>query len=208
MAIAAASPLITSATIQELSPGLFAFAYRAVRQREEAEDLVQDTWISALRTAGSFEGRSSLRTWLVSILRRRIADRFRRSRPAESFEEDKLAAADGSTPAEERLGDYEAATIAAKAMDELTELERTAVTLCDVQDFDRDEARAHGCHPWPPAGAVAPRSPQARGRPRGRGAGSRAEAQRLSLVTSSTCECTPSLRKMDFRWLRTVWRLM
>jgi RNA polymerase sigma-70 factor (ECF subfamily) len=140
MAIAAASPLITSATIQELSPGLFAFAYRAVRQREEAEDLVQDTWISALRTAGSFEGRSSLRTWLVSILRRRIADRFRRSRPAESFEEDKLAAAYGSTPAEERLGDYEAATIAAKAMDELTELERTAVTLCDVQDFDRDEA--------------------------------------------------------------------
>lgn len=138
MAIAA-SPLITSATIQELSPGLFAFAYRAVRQREEAEDLVQDTWISALRTAGSFEGRSSLRTWLVSILRRRIADRFRRIKPAESFEEEKVAA-DGSAPAEERLGDYEAANIATRAMGELTELERTAVALCDVQDFDRDEA--------------------------------------------------------------------
>src|SRR5688572_33257006 len=102
-----AAPIITPATIQELSPGLFAFAYRAVRQREEAEDLVQDTWISALRTVPSFEGRSSLRTWLVSILRRRIADRFRRDRPAEVLEEEKLVAADASAPAEERLGDYE-----------------------------------------------------------------------------------------------------
>lgn len=138
MATAAAAPLITPTTIEELSPGLFAFAYRAVRQREEAEDLVQDTWISALRTVPSFEGRSSLRTWLVSILRRRIADRFRRDRPAEPFEEEKVSA-DNQAP-EDRLGAYEAANIAARAMDALTDLERTAVTLCDVQDLDRDEA--------------------------------------------------------------------
>ena len=134
----AAAPLITPATIQQLSPGLFAFAYRAVRQREDAEDLVQDTWISALRTVPSFEGRSSLRTWLVSILRRRIADRFRRDRPAESFEEEKLAG-DAQAP-EERIDAYETANIAARAMDGLTDLERAAVTLCDVQDLDRDEA--------------------------------------------------------------------
>ena len=133
-----AAPIITSSTIQELSPGLFAFAYRAVRQREEAEDLVQDTWMSALRTVPSFEGRSSLRTWLVSILRRRIADRFRRSRPVEPLEEERHA---GEPVAhEERLDAFEAATLATRAMEELTELERRAVTLCDVQDLDRDEA--------------------------------------------------------------------
>jgi RNA polymerase sigma-70 factor (ECF subfamily) len=133
-----AAPLITSNTIQELSPGLFAFAYRAVRQREEAEDLVQDTWMSALRTVPSFEGRSSLRTWLVSILRRRIADRFRRARPIEPLEEERHAA-EPAAP-ENRLDAYEAATIAAQAMSDLTDLERRAVTLCDVQDLDRDEA--------------------------------------------------------------------
>ncbi len=138
MASAAAPAIINSSTIQELSPGLFAFAYRAVRQREEAEDLVQDTWISALRTVPSFEGRSSLRTWLVSILRRRIADRFRRDRPTELFEEEKVSA--HVEDAEHKLAAYEAANIAARAMDELTELERTAVTLCDVQDLERDEA--------------------------------------------------------------------
>ena len=130
--------LITPATIQELSPGLFAFAYRAVRQREEAEDLVQDTWISALRTVPSFQGRSSLRTWLVSILRRRIADRFRRAKPAEQLEEERLAS--DQAAAEEQLDTFEAASLAAQAMAGLTELERKAVTLCDVQDLDRDEA--------------------------------------------------------------------
>lgn len=133
-----AAPLINHATIQSLSPGLFAFAFRAVRQREEAEDLVQDTWISALRTVPSFEGRSSLRTWLVSILRRRIADRFRRDRKSEVLEEERFAT--DTRPPEEQLDAYEAAQIAATAMDELTELERRAVTLCDVHDLDRDEA--------------------------------------------------------------------
>ena len=136
--MATAAAVITPSTIQELSPGLFAFAYRAVRQREEAEDLVQDTWISALRTVPSFEGRSSLRTWLVSILRRRIADRYRRERASEELQEERFAV-DGSAP-EERLGDHEAASIATAAMSELTELERQAVMLCDVQDVDRDEA--------------------------------------------------------------------
>jgi len=137
--MAIATPVvITPTTIQELSPGLFAFAYRAVRQREEAEDLVQDTWISALRTVPSFEGRSSLRTWLVSILRRRIADRFRRERPSELLEEEKHAF-EAAAP-EDRLSAYEAASIATRAMAELTDLERTAVSLCDVQDLDRDEA--------------------------------------------------------------------
>ncbi len=137
----ASMAIINAATIQELSPGLFAFAYRAVRQREEAEDLVQDTWISALKTVPSFEGRSSLRTWLVSILRRRIADRFRRERPSEVLEEEKLAWEQAGAP-EDRLDAYEAADIASRAMTELSELERTAVLLCDVQDLDRDEASA------------------------------------------------------------------
>jgi len=136
--MATAAAVITPSTIQELSPGLFAFAYRAVRQREEAEDLVQDTWISALRTVPSFEGRSSLRTWLVSILRRRIADRYRRERPSELLDEEKLAFE--TVAPEERIGAHEAATIATLAMEQLTELERRAVTLCDVQDLDRDEA--------------------------------------------------------------------
>src|SRR4051812_8595691 len=100
--MATAAAVITPSTIQELSPGLFAFAYRAVRQREEAEDLVQDTWISARRPVPSFGARPSPRTWWVSILRRRIADGYRRDRPSEMLEEEKYAF--DAVAAEDRLG--------------------------------------------------------------------------------------------------------
>jgi RNA polymerase sigma-70 factor (ECF subfamily) len=51
--------------------------------RQVAEDLTQETYLRALPALGSFEGRSSLRTWLLSIARRVCADhlRARKRRP-------------------------------------------------------------------------------------------------------------------------------
>jgi RNA polymerase sigma-70 factor (ECF subfamily) len=49
-----------------------------------AEDLVQETLLSALQGHGRFEGRSTQRTWLVGILRNKIADHLRRGPSAES----------------------------------------------------------------------------------------------------------------------------
>ncbi|MFP5070151.1 sigma-70 family RNA polymerase sigma factor [Pseudonocardia nantongensis] len=43
----------------------------------EAEDLAQETYLRALRTLASFEGRSSARTWLLSVARRVAADAVR-----------------------------------------------------------------------------------------------------------------------------------
>jgi RNA polymerase sigma-70 factor (ECF subfamily) len=47
--------------------GLFAHAYRMLGAYHEAEDVVQDTYVRALRGWESFEWRSSLRTWLYRI---------------------------------------------------------------------------------------------------------------------------------------------
>lgn len=46
---------------------------------QSAEDLAQDTFLRALRTLHRFEGRSSARTWLLTIARRAVVDDFRRA---------------------------------------------------------------------------------------------------------------------------------
>ena len=57
---------------------LFNYAVVRVNDREKAEDLVQETFLSALKAAGNFKGKSSERTWLISILKRKIIDTYRR----------------------------------------------------------------------------------------------------------------------------------
>lgn len=53
-------------------------ARRHLRDGALSEDVVQDALLDGLRALGGFDGRSSLRTWLTTILQRRIADALRR----------------------------------------------------------------------------------------------------------------------------------
>ena len=48
------------------------------RNREVAEDIVQDTFLAALKSAKGFKGRSSAYTWLCSIAYHKVADHYRR----------------------------------------------------------------------------------------------------------------------------------
>ncbi len=66
---------------------LFRYAIARVRKREVAEDLVQETMLAALRSAPSFKGQSSERTWLVGILKHKLLDHLRRA-PREQASED------------------------------------------------------------------------------------------------------------------------
>lgn len=59
--------------------GLYRYALLRLRSPDLAEDVVQDTFLEAIRVQGSFAGRSSERTWLIGILRHKIIDRLRRS---------------------------------------------------------------------------------------------------------------------------------
>lgn len=70
---------MSPATTEKLGryrPQLLAFALRRVRNREQAEDAVQETLLAALEDR-RFEGRSSLDTWLVGILKHKIVDAMR-----------------------------------------------------------------------------------------------------------------------------------
>lgn len=56
------------------------FRYALVRLREEtiAEEIVQETFLAALKSYAAFDGKSSERTWLIGILKHKIIDYFRR----------------------------------------------------------------------------------------------------------------------------------
>ena len=128
---------ISADVIAQLTPNLLAAARRSVARQEDAEDLVQETWISALRTHSKFEGRSSLKTWLMSILRRRVADYYRRRKPSEELIETRL-------PIDSQLGEQlafrEMAELAEGGLEDLSQLERDAVVACDVDGLERDDA--------------------------------------------------------------------
>ena len=60
-------------------PYLLRFALLQLRDRTAAEDAVQDTLLAALQGASRFAGQSSVRTWLVGILKHKIIDAIRKS---------------------------------------------------------------------------------------------------------------------------------
>jgi RNA polymerase sigma-70 factor (ECF subfamily) len=59
---------------------LFRFAFQRVRDESVAEDLVQETFLAAMRAKDRFKGQSSERTWLFSILKHKIIDHYRRKK--------------------------------------------------------------------------------------------------------------------------------
>jgi len=58
---------------------LYRYAYFRLRDRAQAEDLVQETLIAALQAQEGFAGRSSERTWLIGILKNKLVDYLRKS---------------------------------------------------------------------------------------------------------------------------------
>ncbi len=56
---------------------LYAYSMAKVGQKEIAEDIVQETFLSAYQGYGNFQNKSSVKTWLFSILKHKIADHFR-----------------------------------------------------------------------------------------------------------------------------------
>lgn len=66
---------------------LFRYALRRLQNRQAAEDLVQETFLSALQGMDGFQQRSSERTWLVGILKHKLIDHIRKASRERSLRE-------------------------------------------------------------------------------------------------------------------------
>jgi len=134
-----------------------------------AEEVVQETWIAVLRGLAKFEGRSSLKTWIYSILVNRAktsAQREGRYRRQESLDETATDPGDSGIPLdrlvnitdkppysghwatfptaweyapEARFDSVELQRVIHEAIDSLPDLQREVITLRDINAFSSDE---------------------------------------------------------------------
>jgi RNA polymerase sigma-70 factor (ECF subfamily) len=129
----------TSGALAE-TDALYRTALRLTRNRSEAEDLVQDTFVKAFRSAARFTRGTNLRAWLFTILmntwRNRRRDAGRDPVDVDSDLVERAVPPAGATLSPEEL--LLRSTLDASlrsALDRLPEAFRAAVWLRDVEEF-------------------------------------------------------------------------
>jgi len=136
-----------SAEVLAFLEPLYATALRLTRNRADAEDLVQDTFVKALRFSDRFTPGTNLKAWLYTILhntwRNRRRDAARDSVEVDSERVDEAASLPGGpavleTPERILLRETLDADVQA-ALDEMPDAFREAVWLRDVEEFSYAE---------------------------------------------------------------------
>lgn len=119
---------------------LFTGLVHVVSRPEEAEGIVQDAFVQAMRKLDTFRGDSSFFTWLYRIAVNVALHRHRRRRPETSIEAARVLTGDdpvdpGDTPQDRLLREERAAAVT-RALAELTEEHRLVLVLRDLEGFD------------------------------------------------------------------------
>lgn len=121
-------------------------ALRMVRDRHDAEELVQDAFVRAFRNLGKFRGDACFGTWFYKILHNLCLTRISRRRPvataidimAEETDGHYLVDTDDPSPLEIMEGEELQKTIVV-ALENLPVSQRTVLTLFYVQDMSYEE---------------------------------------------------------------------
>jgi RNA polymerase sigma-70 factor (ECF subfamily) len=126
------------ALVERHSRSVFRLAFRMTGNEQDAEDLVQETFLKAYKQLHRFDGRSAFGTWLYRIaancsldfirVRKNRAERQTSTTNSETMDLLDQVAARGPSP--ERLArSGQVASLLKPALEQLTDLERTAFVL-------------------------------------------------------------------------------
>jgi RNA polymerase sigma-70 factor, ECF subfamily len=112
---------------------VYRFVLRMVRNEATAEDLNSDVFLDVWRQAGSFEGRSAVSTWILSIARFKALTALQR-RPTEELDEEKAEAIeDESDDPEVALAKKDKAALLRRCLLKLSAEHREIVNLVYYQ---------------------------------------------------------------------------
>ncbi len=130
----------------QYAPQLYSAALRMTRNSADAEDLVQETFLKAYRSFGSFQEGTNLRAWLFRILTNTFINTYRakQRRPTETDLDDvedlymykRIGALHAtSRSAEDQMFDLFTDDEVKQSLEELPESFRLPVLLADVEGF-------------------------------------------------------------------------
>lgn len=136
-------PMVFEDLAMPLFDSLYNFAYWLAHNREDAEDLVQETYLKALRGFKSFQLGTNFRAWMFQILRNTFVSsrsrlEMRMTVPLGS-EEDSLVQPATSNTAELLLIERSDLQLVRCAIEELPLVFREAILLCDVEEMSYRE---------------------------------------------------------------------
>jgi RNA polymerase sigma-70 factor (ECF subfamily) len=123
---------------------MFRAALSLTRNRSDAEDLMQETFVGAYRGLKNFAGRSSVKTWLMQILTRQAAKAWHRNRHQRSalslYESDSPTHRDDAS-LKTRSADaaVESKLDVMAVLEQLTEAHREILVLREVRQLSYDE---------------------------------------------------------------------
>ncbi|HLY60704.1 MAG TPA: RNA polymerase sigma factor [Terriglobia bacterium] len=139
--------------VERHSQSLFRLAYRMTGNEQDAEDVVQETFMRAYRRLNKFEARSSFSTWLYRIAVNCSLDQSRKRRQQDERQlapspelPDPLLALPSTDPSSERLAmSAEVRKKVEATLNELTEKEKAAFVLRHYEGMSIEEVgRAMG----------------------------------------------------------------
>ncbi len=135
--------------VEMYSPAIYRLAIKMLENTQDAEDILQETFIKAFRHLDTFDGRSSLSTWLYRIatnealmaLRRRKVNLVSLDEPDETLEQEQepLQIVDWCCMPEEELMSAEARQYLDRAIDELSPNLRVVFILRDMEGLSTQE---------------------------------------------------------------------
>lgn len=134
-----------AALVERHAPAVYRFAAKMCRQAEDAEDVLQETLLSAARHLGDFRGDAQLTTWLYAVARSFCIKRRRTSKfaPGElvSLEHspEASALASGERSPEQAASERETALELDRAIAELEPEQREVLWLRDVEGLSAQE---------------------------------------------------------------------
>jgi len=120
---------------------VFRFARSIARTDADAEDALQETFLSAWRSAGSFRGEATVRTWFLTIARNAVLRLHRRrvDEPERMEPLQELGVAAGWGDPETLALQSESRQVIARALDELSVDDREIVVLRDLEGLSGEE---------------------------------------------------------------------